>query len=123
MKKIIIPIALVSVFALALLPSFVFAQSAMERLSDVQASADLPSGTLETTIGLIINTLLSLVGVLLVVYMVYAGYLWMTAGGNDDQINKAKGIIKNSIIGLIIVLLSYGIARFVLESLLVATAG
>ncbi|MEA3272765.1 MAG: hypothetical protein U9P90_03805 [Patescibacteria group bacterium] len=121
MKKLILPIVLISVLSLTLLPSLVLAQGALERLADVQATADLPEGSLESTIGLIINIILSLVGVILVVLIVYAGFLWMTAGGNEDNIKKAKAILTNSIIGLIITLLAYGIARFVLEGLLEAT--
>lgn len=122
MKKIMLPIILISILSLALLPSLVLAQSPMERLESVQETAALPSGSLESTIGSIINIAFSVVGIILIVLMVYAGFLWMTAGGKEDQIKTATAIIKNSIIGLIITLLAYGIAQFVLSALLDATA-
>ena len=122
-KKLILPIILISMFSLAFLPSLVLAQAdPLSRLETVQSEAGLPDRNLEETIGVIINTIISLLGVILVVLIVYGGFLWMTAGGNDDQVKKAQTIIKNSVIGLIIVLLAYGITRFVLESLLDATA-
>jgi len=121
MKKFILPIIIVSIFSLALLPSLALAQGALDRLGEVQATADLPDGSLESTVGTIINIVLSLVGVILVVLIVYAGFLWMTAGGNEDNVKTAKTILKNAIIGLIVTLLAYGIASFVLTNLLDAT--
>ena len=72
-------------------------------------------------VGSIIYASLGLLGTLFLVLIVYAGYLWMTAGGEEQQIEKAKSYIKNSVIGLIIVLAAFGITRFVLGSLLNAT--
>jgi len=45
----------------------------------------------------------------------------MTAAGNEDQVGEAKKIIVAGIIGLVIILASWGIASFVLNSLLEAT--
>lgn len=64
-------------------------------------------------IGTVINAALTLVGLIFLVLMVYAGYLWMTARGESEQIDKAKDIIKASIIGLVIVLSAYAISAFV----------
>ena len=57
----------------------------------------------------IIKTILTIVGTLMFGFMVYAGYTWMTAGGNDEKVLSAKTTIRNSIIGLIIVLSAYAI--------------
>lgn len=64
------------------------------------------------TVVLIIRFLLNLIGIILVGLNVYAGYLWMTAGGNEEQITKAKGLLRNGVIGLIIVLSAYSITLF-----------
>ncbi len=65
----------------------------------------------------IIRAALGLLGLVMVILMLYAGFIWMTAGGNDDQIVKAKSIIKNAIIGLAIILASYSIVWFVMNLL------
>ena len=44
----------------------------------------------------------------------YAGFLWMTASGNSEQVEKATGILKMAIIGLIIVMAAYSITYFAL---------
>ena len=51
----------------------------------------------------------------------YAGFLWLTAGGEEDKIKTAKGLITNGIIGIAIVLSAYGISRLVFNYLLKAT--
>lgn len=57
----------------------------------------------------IVQILLTLVGTIFFVLTVYAGYLWMTAGGNEEAIEKAKTTLRNSAIGLVIVLAAYAI--------------
>ena len=59
------------------------------------------------SIGLFINMAISLVGIIAVFFLVYAGWLWFTAQGNEEQIGKAKKITKDSIIAVVIVLSAY----------------
>ncbi len=67
-------------------------------------------------VGGIISAALSLVGVIFLALMVYAGFLWMTARGESDQITKAKNIVVSSLIGLGVVLSAYAITAFVTGS-------
>jgi hypothetical protein len=69
----------------------------------------------------IIKIMLGFLGILAVVIILIGGFKWMTAAGNDDQVGEAKKIIVAGIIGLVIILASWGIASFVLNSLLDAT--
>ena len=48
--------------------------------------------------------------------------MWMTAAGNDDKVATAKKIMTAGIIGLVIVLAAFGIAKFVVNALITATA-
>lgn len=79
--------------------------------------------TVPTIAGQTINTLLGLLGILFVVLIVYSGYLWMTAAGDDDQVGTAKSILKNAIIGVLLILAAYSITIFILRSFLVSTGG
>lgn len=63
--------------------------------------------------GRVINTALSLVGLIFLILMVYGGYLWMTARGDESQVEKAQMIIRNAIIGLVLVLAAYAITVLV----------
>ncbi|MBI5654780.1 hypothetical protein HZC53_03970 [Candidatus Uhrbacteria bacterium] len=69
----------------------------------------------------IINWALGLIGIVLVVLILYAGFLYMTSGGEADKVEKAKKIIVNAIIGLVIILSAWGITRYVINALLSAT--
>jgi len=71
----------------------------------------------------IIETILGFLGVIFVILIIYAGFLWMTAGGNEEKIKKAKGLITNATIGLLIVLAAYTITHFVIKYIFEATGG
>lgn len=62
--------------------------------------------------GQIIGVVLSFVGVIFFGLMIYAGIMWMTSGGNEQTVTKAKDLIINAIIGIIIVLAAYAITSF-----------
>ncbi|MFA6322208.1 MAG: hypothetical protein WCX71_01875 [Candidatus Buchananbacteria bacterium] len=65
----------------------------------------------------IVNSLLTFVGLVFFLMIIYSGYLWMTAKGNDEQIEKAKELMKELIIGLIIIIMSRIITEFVLTNI------
>lgn len=75
------------------------------------------------TVAMIIKVILSLTGTIFLILMVYAGFTWMMAGGDENKIKTAKSIIKASIIGLIIVLSAYAITTFVVGGLSKETTG
>jgi len=72
---------------------------------------------LSEIIGTVIQMALSLLGVIFLVLMLYAGYHWMTAQGEEEKVNKAKDTITRAIIGLIIVVGSYAIWAFIFSKL------
>lgn len=61
------------------------------------------------TVAFIIKAFLGLLGIIAVALMLYAGFLWMTAGGNSEQVGTAKSIIINATIGLAVLLSAYTI--------------
>lgn len=62
-----------------------------------------------TTAALLVRSLISLLGTIVFGYYIYGGFLWTTAGGNDEQVSKAQTAIRNATIGLILVMMSYSI--------------
>lgn len=61
----------------------------------------------------LINAALSLLAAVCVGLLVYAGFLWVWARGNQEEVKKAKDIIQGTVIGLIIVLAALGVTQFV----------
>lgn len=76
-------------------------------------SGAFSSGSLAGGVGGVINAGLSLLGVLFLLLIIYGGYLWMTGGGNEEQIGRAKKIITSAVTGLIIVGAAYAITAAV----------
>lgn len=73
---------------------------------------------LSTKLGTIIGIVLSFVGVIFLLLMIFAGLIWMTAQGNQERVTKAKDLMINAIIGLIIVMAAYAITAFVGDRLI-----
>ena len=97
-------------------PFFVFTANGSETvLSKLKVVGD-KSGyevadktTLASTLGLIVSAVLSLLGIVFIVLIIYGGIKWMMAGGNEEDVKKAATIIKNAVIGLIITVSAYAI--------------
>jgi TRAP-type C4-dicarboxylate transport system permease small subunit len=120
MKKyfIFFTLALIAFFSLA---SVVWGQDLSQEIANKAGYASVTGSSLAETIGRIIKIILGLLGTIFLVLTVYAGFLWMTAAGNDEQTAKALGILKTAVIGLLIILASYSITYFVLDRVFEAT--
>jgi len=77
-----------------------------------QNDRDLP-----TVIGQAINYIFGVVGVIFLAIILVGGYLWMTAGGSEEKIAKAKGFIINGITGMIVIFLAYALVYVMLAAL------
>jgi len=73
---------------------------------------------LATLVGNLIRASLLLLGIIFLGLTVYAGYLWMTAAGQEEKITEAKKTLIRASIGMAIVLGSYAITNFVINNLL-----
>ena len=71
----------------------------------------------------IIRVVLGLLGIIALVIIIYAGFKWMTAGGEEEKITTAKNQLTNGVIGLIIILAAYSVATFVFYQLQYALTG
>lgn len=87
------------------------------------AATGLPSTDIRLIAARIIRAALGLLGIVALALILYGGYTWMTAGGNEENIAKAKKILINATIGLIIILSAFAIVSFVINALIQATTG
>ncbi|MFA5129204.1 MAG: hypothetical protein WC445_04625 [Patescibacteria group bacterium] len=69
----------------------------------------------------IINVALGFLGIIAVVIVLYGGFMWMTAAGNEERISKAKQILTAGIIGLVIIVMAWAIASYVVRTLMNVT--
>ena len=96
-----------------IVPYLVFAANgALDNMQNVGNSAGFKPAT-ETSVseiaGTIVNSVLGFLGIIFLGLILYAGFLWMTAQGESDKVEQAKKIIKNCIIGLILIICAWGI--------------
>jgi hypothetical protein len=96
----------------------VFASTVGEIENNLKAAAETGAGfnaPLDPRVqaSIYIRYALQVVGIIFLVLMVYAGFLWMTAGGNEENVEKAKKLIMAAVIGIAIVLAAYSITYFV----------
>ena len=85
------------------------------REAGIDISAKHKGTHLDATVANIIQIGLTFLGVAFILLMLYGGFLWMTDQGNEEQVEKAKKIIRNSLIGLVIVVAAYAISWFVIS--------
>ncbi|MBP9828207.1 hypothetical protein KBC55_03565 [Patescibacteria group bacterium] len=65
----------------------------------------------------IIQPVLGLMGILFLLLTVYAGFLWMTAQGDDSKVKKAKDILVAAVIGAVIMASAYVLTAAVFNAL------
>ena len=121
-------ICLVCIFALLLLFFFevnfslaAFLKNGVNIGNQAKKSAelgyDVTGGNIFSLVQIVVNAFLAIIGVLLLIYLLYAGYHWMTAQGDEKKVDKAKETIQRAITGLIIVIAAYAISIFVVGRL------
>jgi len=71
----------------------------------------------------VIKVFLTFVGIIMLILMMWAGFKWMTAAGNDEQVKEAKSQIKAAIIGFIIIILSHLLVIYIGECVLDIATG
>jgi type IV secretory pathway VirB2 component (pilin) len=111
--------AIMAMFSFILLPSAqaaVAGDTILDGLNTTAGSTELPQGTtdLKATIGTIIQVFLGFLGIIAVVIIIYAGFTWMTAGGDDTKVGNAKKLIINATVGIVIILAAYIITSFII---------
>jgi hypothetical protein len=102
--------------AFLLLGAPLLARAVSTGLTETANEADLPTTDIDTRITDIISVALSFVGVIFLCLMIYGGFLWMTAAGESDKVEDAKKIIRNAIIGLVLIFSAYAITQLAFQT-------
>lgn len=121
MKKLFAGLLVAGIMALFVLPLAVNTVSAQDETiwDELQGNmaAEGADASLADIISGIIRVIMGVLGVIVVLIILWGGFIWMTAGGEPDKVDKAKKMIYSGIIGLIVILAAYAIASFVMSSL------
>ncbi|MBI5728394.1 MAG: hypothetical protein HY984_01420 [Candidatus Magasanikbacteria bacterium] len=110
-------------------PIFVFAKTPLKFddsdkfLKQAVDPTGIKTDDVRTVSGRVIQSALLLVGLAFFILMVYGGFQWMTARGNEDQITKARNIVIAAVIGIAVILGAYAITNFVVNRTTAAALG
>lgn len=117
-KKAAVLGAATSTFIATALPAFAQSVDAASKFGLGYASVlGLSTKDLRESLMGVVNVLLGFLGVIAVIIVLWGGFRWMTAGGNEDKVGEAKKIITSGIIGLVIIFISFAIVTFVINQL------
>lgn len=115
-----------SIFLLGVAASSALADSGVRGVLDRTApaaglrNACGSASCIPTIVGGLITLVLGLLGVALIAYVVYAGYLWMTAAGEAKQVEEAQTVLRNAVMGIVVIGFSYTLTgvglRFIQEA-------
>ena len=116
-----------------IIPGLVFADTAptvnseakknmTDRLSNVAVKygpfSAASNTSLASTLGVVVQAALSLLGIIFLIITILAGYKWMTASGNEAEVEKAKDSIKRAVIGLLVTVSAWAIWFFISDQFL-----
>lgn len=108
-KKIVYAVAALATLALP------FVASAVTVNPNLGPTFGLGTADLESTVIKIVQWVLGFLGLIAVIIILYGGFIWMTAAGNEDKVATAKKIIGAAVVGLIVILLAWAIVTFVIN--------
>jgi len=116
-KQIIIGIALlVGVSAAVLLPDTTYAVNAVEEACKIDPSSTICNSGGDSAgdiIRTVVNTLLFLLGIAAVIVIIISGLIYVTSGGDSNNVQKAKNMLLYAVIGLVVAISAYAIVIFV----------
>jgi hypothetical protein len=127
MKKISKYLIAFAIISLLVLPIFVSPALAQPDwgITEVDNGLDntLQKGDPRTIIGKVINFALGFLGVIAVGIILFGGFKWMTAAGNEDKVSEAKKLLGAGVVGLIIILAAWAVATFIIAQIYTTTQG
>ncbi|MEA3449746.1 MAG: IPT/TIG domain-containing protein [Patescibacteria group bacterium] len=115
LKKYKILISLIAALITLSVGSFAMAQTDLGLNSAANLGLQDGGGDARDLIIRIVQYLLTFVGIIATVVVLYGGFLWMTAGGRAEQIRKAKQALVSGIVGVIIILSAFVIVTFIVN--------
>lgn len=98
-----------------------FGKSKLEEVAgqaNIQSDIELPQ-----LIGNLVKVFIGALGLIFLLLTVYAGYLYLTAQGDEEKVTHAKDTLKRGVIGMVIITAAYVIAAFVIGAITRTTAG
>jgi len=127
LSKYLIALAIISFLALPALVQPVLATTTgtnatfgIDIVETGLGTDSLKTGDPRVIAGRIINFALTFLGLIAVAIILYGGFKWMTAAGNEDQVGEAKKLLGAGVIGLLIILAAWALSTFLIAQIYAA---
>ncbi len=115
-KSVVSAAAAIAGFGASIVPALAAISSDTGLSGTATEAGYSPDATsLPVLIGGVIQGLMQVVGMLFLLLIIYAGFIWATAQGSDEKIKKAKAIISSAVIGLVLTFSAYTITGYVVS--------
>lgn len=88
-----------------------------QKIEGQTLGSEMISGSVSEIVGDALKVFLGIVGSLALVIFIFGGIMWMTSGGNPEKIKKAQGTLVWSILGMMVIFLSYVIVSMVITGI------
>ncbi len=88
----------------------------LERFKNLADKSGYNINTANTKQSVIIDVILyalGFVGIFFLMMIIYSGWQWMSAGGNQEIVTQAKGRMKNAILGFAVIMIAYAVTILV----------
>lgn len=89
---------------------------------DLGYDVEESSSALPQKVGKVLSISTAFLGVIFLGLMIYAGFIWMMARGNEQEVAKAKNMITYAAVGLIVILSAYAAVNLLYDIWLKAKA-
>jgi len=86
-------------------------------LANFQGNAGIGDAGIGEVVGRIVKAVLTVLGLVALVIFIIAGFQWMTSGGDKEKIQGAQKLMGAAVVGLVIIILAYAAASFVVTAL------
>jgi hypothetical protein len=108
-KKYLLGLTLVSLLAVSLL--------ALPAKGLAQGNNSWSNLNVETTLAKIVNWLITISFAVAALFIVFAAFTFITAGGDPEKINTARNQVLYALIGVAVALLAWGLVTFIKSAL------
>jgi hypothetical protein len=121
LKRLILPSVIAA--GLVLFAGVAWAQSTDQFGLSYGTYTGLVSTDPRILIANIIRIALGVLGIVAIILVLYAGFLWMSAAGDVKKVDQAKRLLTEAVIGLIIIVSAFAIVSYIFSQLSLATNG
>ncbi len=104
-----------------LVPSYAAAASGSVRTPDKLRGTGFTN--LSDAISKIFNISITVAGVIFVLLFLFGGIQYLAAAGNEENTNKAKKLLVDAVVGLVIVVVSWAVGTYILQLLGIGSEG